>query len=585
MQTRTAPHRRPETAHRQRILSPVLDEIPVTEQRLEPAGIPTSVLAGGHGAPVVLLHGAGEFAATWARVIPDLTRTHRVIAPDLPGHGASGLDGPLDRRHVLQWLRELIDLTCDEPPILMGHLLGGAVAARFAAAEPRRVRHLVLVDSLGLAWYRPAPGFAFAMLAFIARPSERTQERLFRRCMADLDRLHMEMDGHMELLEAYALERAREPTLKVALRHLMPAFGVPPIAAADLRRISTPTTLVWGRDDLQAPLRVAERASTRYGWSLHVIDDARDDPAIEQPRAFLEALHPVLGGTGAVPAAQEHKAAWDRIAADFDRATTPFALRLGEEVIERAGVRHGERFLDVAAGSGALSIPAARRGARVLATDVSPRMIELLLTRARAEGLAGVEARPMDGHALRLEDGTFDVVASQNGVTVFPDMARGLEEMVRVTRPGGRVVVVGFGPMREAEFLACFMAAMRAVVPGFAGLPTDPPPLPFQAADPATLRRRLEDAGLSDIRVEPVTWEMAFESGRHLWDTVTASNPIATRLVADLSEAGREEVIYILDGLLRERSGGAGGVLCNSVNIGIGTRAWPRLRTPSGLRR
>ena len=63
--------------------------MPVTERRLEFAGISTAVLEGGDGPPVVLLHGPGEYAAKWMRVIPDLVTTHRVVAPDLPGHGTT----------------------------------------------------------------------------------------------------------------------------------------------------------------------------------------------------------------------------------------------------------------------------------------------------------------------------------------------------------------------------------------------------------------------------------------------------------------------------------------------------------------
>ena len=61
--------------------------MPVTERRLQLAGVSTAVLEGGDGPPVVLLHGPGEYAAHWMRVIPDLVTTHRVVAPDLPGHG------------------------------------------------------------------------------------------------------------------------------------------------------------------------------------------------------------------------------------------------------------------------------------------------------------------------------------------------------------------------------------------------------------------------------------------------------------------------------------------------------------------
>ena len=71
----------------------LLSGIAVTERRLTLAGVSTAVLEGGDGPPMVLLHGPGEFAAKWMRVIPELVKTHRVVAPDLPGHGASGVDG------------------------------------------------------------------------------------------------------------------------------------------------------------------------------------------------------------------------------------------------------------------------------------------------------------------------------------------------------------------------------------------------------------------------------------------------------------------------------------------------------------
>lgn len=273
----------------------LLEMMPVGERRLELAGIPTAVLEGGDGPPVVLLHGQGEFAATWMRTIPALARNHRVVVPDLPGHGASGVgDEPLDSERVLAWLRELTERTCDGPPVVVGHLLGGAVAARFAAAHGDRLSRLVLVDPLGLSWYLPEVRFALAMVGFVARPTERSQDRLFRRCMLDLDGVRADMDGRMELLEAYALDRARTPELKGALQSLMPRFAIRPIPHEELDAIPVPVTLIWGREDRQVSVSVGEAASERHGWPLHVIDDAADDPAIEQPDAFLAALRSAL---------------------------------------------------------------------------------------------------------------------------------------------------------------------------------------------------------------------------------------------------------------------------------------------------
>ncbi len=281
---------------RERLVAP----LPVTDERVELAGIPTAVLTGGEGPPVVLLHGPGDFAATWLRVLPELTESYRVIVPDLPGHGASGLgDGKLDADRVGAWLAGLIERLCSGPPALVGHLLGGALAAHHAAGHGDEVSHLVLVDTFGLARLRPSPAFAVALFGFVARPTERTQRRLMRRCMAAYDELHADMGAELELLEAYALDRARGPDLKAALRALMPRFGLPAIPAAVLDRITAPTTLVWGRDDLQVRLRVAEAAGARFGWPLHVIEDAADDPAVEQPEAFLAALHRALAPTTA----------------------------------------------------------------------------------------------------------------------------------------------------------------------------------------------------------------------------------------------------------------------------------------------
>jgi pimeloyl-ACP methyl ester carboxylesterase len=286
----------PERSPGQEARAQLLAAMPLTERRLQLAGVSTAVLEGGAGPPVVLLHGPGEFAALWARVIPDLVATHRVVAPDLPGHGASAMpDGRLDGDRVLTWLSELIERTCPSSPALVGHLLGGAIAARFASDSGDKLSELVLVDTFGLGWNRPALRFAMPLVAYIAHPTERTRDRFLARCFIDFDGLRDELGERFEPFGDYSLAWARTKTAKAALRSLMPEFGTRAIAQADLARIEIPTTLIHGRHDLQTRLSVAERASARYGWPLHVIEDCRDDPAFEQPEAFLAALRAALG--------------------------------------------------------------------------------------------------------------------------------------------------------------------------------------------------------------------------------------------------------------------------------------------------
>lgn len=271
------------------------------------------------------------------------------------------------------------------------------------------------------------------------------------------------------------------------------------------------------------------------------------------------------------PTQEQIRDSWNAIASGFDEFLTPGNIQQGEDALHRVDIRPGARFLDVAAGSGALSIPAARLGADVVAVDVAPRMIERLAGRARREGLANLQGRVMDGEALQFADDTFDVSASQHGVSLFPDCAGGLAEMARVTKPGGKVLVVAFGSLPRAEFLGFFLAAITAAVPGFPGLP-DPPPLPFQLADPEVFSGTLSDAGLSDVAVETTTWHTPFRSGAHLWQVVTSSNPVGAHLGAGLNAEQQADVVRVLDGMLRERSGGRQeAVLDVEVNIGTGT--------------
>jgi pimeloyl-ACP methyl ester carboxylesterase len=75
----------------------------------------------------------------------------------------------------------------------------------------------------------------------------------------------------------------------------MGKVGVPAIPSSDLARINVPTTLIWGRHDPVARLRIAEAASASYGWPLHVIENAADDPPMERPEAFLRLLHTAIG--------------------------------------------------------------------------------------------------------------------------------------------------------------------------------------------------------------------------------------------------------------------------------------------------
>ncbi len=268
------------------------------------------------------------------------------------------------------------------------------------------------------------------------------------------------------------------------------------------------------------------------------------------------------------------RTSWDAIAVNFDRYVTPTAnWLLAKTVLGLAGLKAGMDFLDVASGSGALSLPAARLGAKVLAVDISPVMINRLKARADEEGLYNLKGQVMDGHHLDLNDNTFKIAGSQFGVMLFADFQRGVSELVRVTRPGGTVFLVAFGPLQKVEFLGLFMQALQAVEPSIKGLSPDEPPRPFQVSDKDVLQHKMEEAGLKNVQVKPVAHNISFYSGHEMWNWVTSSNPIVTQMISGLDVAQRNQVKQILEVRIRERSAGLQpAILEVAVNIGIGTK-------------
>jgi len=319
--------------------------------------------------------------------------------------------------------------------------------------------------------------------------------------------------------------------------------------------------VIGGFSRSRNPLDPISSSSERC-WRL--VDKQRDEEEVMTTR---QDDHTKAEGHAA------SREAWDTIAAGYDRYVTPQEDALANEALALVRLKPGEEFLDVAAGTGGLSLPAARLGAEVLATDWSPAMIERFEARLREEGLSNARGRVMDCHALELEENSFDVTGSQFGVMLVPDQPGAIREMVRVTKPGGRVLLIAYGFPAELEFLSFFISALRAVVPDFPGLPDDPPPLEFQVSDPEVLSRRLNDAGLQEIRVERTAEKPTFRSGEEMWDWVLHGNPIPGMLVADLDEEQRATIRQILDGMLREHSGGEEpAVLTNTVNVGIGTK-------------
>ena len=179
------------------------------------------------------------------------------------------------------------------------------------------------------------------------------------------------------------------------------------------------------------------------------------------------------------------------------------------------------------------------------------------------------------GHALELDDNTFHMAGSQFGVMLFPDMPKGIREMVRVVKPGGRVLMNVYGDPHKIEFFGFLVGAIQSVRPDFNGPPMDSPPLPFQLQNPERLRKEFATAGLSDIKVETIIETTEFQTGKALWDWLVWSNPIVEMVlgILNLTDAERGVIQQMLEQMVRERAGGRGAAeLTNPINIAVGTK-------------
>jgi len=195
---------------------------------------------------------------------------------------------------------------------------------------------------------------------------------------------------------------------------------------------------------------------------------------------------------------------WDTTAQYYEKTAHPFTARYAEAAVARVALTPDSRVLDVAAGTGALALTAARTGAQVLATDFSPGMVARIAT----ANLPNVETRVMDGQELALEDGSFDAVFSIFGVIMFPDWRKGLSEMARVTRAGGYGVVATWQDSGAATFLLLGQIR-RKLFPERDGITM--PEAVKALSDPGDFARELVAAGYHDPQIEHVTHDYALD--------------------------------------------------------------------------
>ena len=157
--------------------------------------------------------------------------------------------------------------------------------------------------------------------------------------------------------------------------------------------------------------------------------------------------------------AATHRTVW--ALGDYALMAEEVMAPLGPVLVAATGIGPDVRVLDVAAGSGNISLPAAATGAAVVSADLTPELLQRSQARAAAQGLT-IDYREANAHALPFGDGEFDVVISAIGVQFAPDQQRAADELLRVCRPGGTIGLISWTP---EGFFGRMLATIRPYRP------------------------------------------------------------------------------------------------------------------------
>ena len=206
------------------------------------------------------------------------------------------------------------------------------------------------------------------------------------------------------------------------------------------------------------------------------------------------------------PDQQPHR--WDDHVGLYEDVFEPLTQRWSTAAIEALDPEPQSRVLDSGAGAGGAALELARRGHKVTAIDASSAMVARTKERASAMGLM-IEALAMDGQDLAFPDGSFDAAISVLGVILFPDAVRGLSELRRIVRPGGRIALITWTAPEAYELIGELRAAALSVL---GSLPARPLPAQLRFKEKAAFQALFAAAGLPTVEISEVAAELVAPS-------------------------------------------------------------------------
>ena len=225
---------------------------------------------------------------------------------------------------------------------------------------------------------------------------------------------------------------------------------------------------------------------------------------------------------------------WGDIASAYEKAFEQLTSQFAEVAISRLAPQPGEKVLDVAAGTGVFSLAAAKSGADVLATDFAEGMVQHIQDRVDNALIHNIQTSVMDGQALTVDDGSYDISASIFGLIFFPDMDKGFTELKRILKPGGRCAVACWDFPENFDMMRLLKQSIESAAPEFE-MPTQTPVWARMVGE-QQLKEKFQQAGFSNIDVETLDGQLTLDSVEDFWSIFISSSPPMISLFSALGE-------------------------------------------------
>jgi len=214
-------------------------------------------------------------------------------------------------------------------------------------------------------------------------------------------------------------------------------------------------------------------------------------------------------------------------------------------MLQLAALRAGEKLIDIACGTGLVTFPAAEMlgtDGFILATDISDGMIKKGRELAEEKNYRNIQFERMDAEQLTVADAQFDVALCALGLMYFPDPVKGLKEMHRVLKPGGRAAAAVWGQRDNCGWSAVFEIVDKRVS-------SEVCPMFFNLGNRDMLKRSFEAAGFSNVVFERISTHLIYQSDEEACGAAFAGGPVALAYHKFSQQTKNEADIEYLDSI------------------------------------